>query len=59
MLLNPFTSLLDKAETIVTIYKHNYGHHNTGHHNTGHHNTGHHNQHCRPNHNNDEIVMNI
>ena len=44
MLLSPFSSLLGEAETVVTIYKHN---------------TRHHNQHCRPNHNNDEIVMNI
>ena len=34
MLLSPFSSLLGKAETIVTIYKHN---------------TRHHNQHCRSN----------
>ena len=44
MLLGHFSSLLSKAETVIKIYKHNYGHHN---------------QHGSPNHNKDEIVMNI
>ena len=44
MLRSPFSSLLSKAETVINIYKHN---------------TGHHSQHRSPNHNNDEIVMNI
>ena len=42
--LRHFSSLLSKAEAVINILKHNYGHHT---------------QHCSPNHNNDEIVMNI
>ena len=44
MLLSPFSSLLDEAETVAPIYKHDTARHS-------------HNHHGRPNHNNDEIVM--
>ena len=46
MLLSPFSSLLGEAETIVTIFKNNIGHLR-------------HNHHGRPNHNVEEIAMDI